>query len=593
MFTSIYFLMLQLFCLMDASTGGNNMKKTTVFLILRIVGTILAFFNLIMFFAMRPCWSGISSTLGYKGGANTFLLYVPIIICVLLFVILLADLILKAIFKKNWLQIVFLSVNFVFLAAIIVIIIMGAKDYMRFVWPNFFIYSGIVVILCALFILLFVYPKTVLKDNKYFKFGLLGLASAVAVALVLNIAINRITFHPVVYAVEDNYQIVFATNCESVSWVEVGGKEYYDSYSGSNKKYSKVHKVEIPMTELDTAKKYTVHNQKSIYCGPFGGFLGRDITESVEFKPVDTSDGIQYLSFSDIHMNDRLAQKTSSFVENYDFLVLAGDIISDVETFDDAMFTSLTAFEITGGRIPVVYARGNHDVKGRYGEELHKYVGAKGEDFFYTFYFDDIYGVVLDLGEDHDDGWWEYYGTAHYEEYHNRQIAFLTEEVAKHDYDTYQYHLVISHIPIPFVNSRHNHESVKANMTALLNMMDVDMYLCGHQHQIMIFEPGLIEPNTKLHYNPEYKSGTYNGYLTDFNFPSFMVSKQGFTFGDGTDITGAKSHIGFVVDVNLTTKKETCYYINSRGEKVDVLNMFAPKHYGTQIVVDLETKKFS
>ena len=118
------------------------------------------------------------------------------------------------------------------------------------------------------------------------------------------------------------------------------------------------------MTVLDSAKKYTVHTQRSIYCGPFGGFLGRDISKTTNFKPVDTSDGIQYLSFSDIHMNEALATKTAGFVENYDFLVLIGDIISDVETFDDANFNNKVAYNITKGEIPVVYARGNHDVKG-------------------------------------------------------------------------------------------------------------------------------------------------------------------------------------------------------------------------------------
>jgi hypothetical protein len=71
-----------------------------------------------------------------------------------------------------------------------------------------------------------------------------------------------------------------------------------------------------------------------------------------------------------------------------------------------------------------------------------------------------------------------------------------------------------------------------------------------------------------------------------------MVSKQGFTFSDPTDITGAKSHIGFYVDVNLRTRKQYCHYLNSRGEKVDVMNMFYDKAYGKDIAIDLDTKAF-
>ncbi len=567
--------------------------KQRIFLIVRILGTVLAFFNALMWFALRPCWSGISATLGYKGGSNVFLYYLPVVICVLLFLLLIADLILKKIFKKNWLQILFGAVHVVFFIAIIIVIILGAIDYMRFVWPKFFVALGVTAIVLLLYFLLFVFPHLSIKDNNYVKYGTIGLVSVLAVGYLVNFSINRILISPVVYAVEDNYQIVFSTTAEATGNVEVNGKYYYDTYNGTTKTFTKIHKVEVPMAVLDAASSYTVHTQKTIYAGPFGGFLGNDLTQKVEWHPVDSSDGIQYLSFSDIHMNIDQAYRTSTFAGKYDFLVLDGDIISDVETFDDANFNNEVAYKITKGQCPVIYARGNHDVKGRYGSELHKFVGAKGEDFYYTFHLDKVYGVVLDLGEDHDDDWWEYYGTAHYTEYHAKQIEFLKEEIAKHEYDAYDYHLVVCHIPLTFVNYRHNHEAVKKEMTSLLNQMDIDMLLVGHQHQIMIFEPGLIEPETTLTYNSEFKKGTYNGYLTDFNFPSFMVSKQGFTMGDSTNLFMNGSHIGMYTDVNLASGKQTIHYLNSRGEKVDLLNMFAEKHYGTEIVIDLATKAFS
>lgn len=567
--------------------------KNTIFKIIRIVGTILAFFNSLMFFAMRPCWSGISATLGYKGGDNKILYILPVIIFVFLFVLLLSDLIIKKIFNKNWIHLMYLIISIVFFIVVIVVIVLGAIDYMRFIWPKFFTSLLYLDLLLFLYFLIFIYPKTAFKDNNYVKYGTIGVSTLIVVLILLNFSINKITYEPVVYAVEDNYQIIFSTKSKATGWVTIGDKSYYDTYNGSTRKFDKVHKIEVPMSVLDSEKEYTVHTQKSIYCGPFGGFLGRDITKTLNFKPVDTSDGIQYLSFSDIHMNLDVAKKTASFIDNYDFLVLDGDIISDVETFDDANFNNLVAYSITKGEIPVVYARGNHDVKGEYAEQLHKFVGTKDDKFYFNFYFKDVYGIVLDLGEDHDDDWWEYYGTAHYEDYQDKQIEFLTEEVNSKNFENFKYHLAVCHIPIVFVNYRHNQEEVKANMTNLLNQMDIDMLLCGHQHELMIFEPGLITPNTKLTYNSNYKTGTYKGYLTDFNFPSLMISKQGFTFSDSNKLAGAKSHIGLFIDVDLNTKKELCYYLNSRGEKVEVMNMFYEKTYGTEITIDLETKEFT
>ncbi len=568
--------------------------KNTVFRIIRIVGTILAFFNALMFFAMRPCWSGISSTLGYKGGDNVILYNLPIFICILFFVILLADIILKKIFNKNWMHIMFLSISVVFFVVVLVIIKMGAIDYMRFIWPNFFTSVGLVAVIFFLYFLLFIYPNTTLKENKIFKYSMV-IASSLALVLVLcNFSVNRITYEPVVYAVEDKYQVVFSTNSEATAWVEVNGEEFTDSYNGTNKTFEKVHKIEIPMAKLDVAKKYTVHTRRTIYAGPFGGWLGKDISKTINFKPVDTTDGIQYFSLSDIHMNIKPAVKTASYNENMDFLVLAGDMISVVDTFSDANFANLIAYNITKGEYPVVYARGNHEVKGRYASQLHKFVGAKGESFYYNFYFNNVYGLVLDLGEDHDDGWWEYYGTAYYDEYHDAQVKFLEEELTKRDFDHYDYHLAVCHIPMVFVNNRKNHETIKAQMTSLLNQMDIDMMICGHQHQIMIFEPGLITPNTELKYNQEFKKDKkYKGYLTDFNFPTLMVSKPGFTFSDDTTLTNAKSQIGMFTNVNLTQNKETIYYLNSKGERVEVMNMFYDKSYGTEFEINLTTKAFT
>ena len=567
--------------------------KELIYKIIKITGTVFAFFNFLMFFAMRLCWSGISGTIGYGQNGKLILYYVPVMICIFLFLVLISNLILNKLFDKNYLKITYLAFGLVFFIILMVIIKLGAIDYMRFVWPKFFRSLGLLAVVLALYFLLFVYPKCFLKDNKYFKYGILCACSIVLMLVLLNVSVNKITYKPVVYAVEDKYQIVFSTNAEATGWVEIDGKEYYDTYNGSSKTFTRIHKIEVPMTALDSAKKYTVHTQRSVYCGPFGGFMGKDISYTSNFKPVNTSDGIQYLSFSDVHMNVRQAAKTASFVTNYDFLVLAGDLISDVETFDDANFNNVVAYSITKGEIPVVYARGNHDVKGRYAEELHKFVGAKDDKFYYNFYFDNVYGIVLDIGEDHDDDWWEYYGTSHYEEYRDAQIAFLEAEIEKHDYDNYAYHLGVCHIPPVFVNYRKNHEHVKAEFTKLLNQMDIDMFLCGHQHDIMIFEPGLITPNTKLNYNPNYKNGTYSGYLTDFNFPCFMISKQGYTFSDDMKLSKTKSHIGLFIDVDLTNKKESCRYINGRGENVEVMNMFYDKNYGTEIIIDLDTKVFT
>ena len=569
------------------------MKKELIFKVVKIFSVVLSLFNLLMFFAMRCCWSGISKTLGYEKSESWLLLNLPVMLCILFLLIAIANTTLYFIMKKekNKWSIIFSSLNVIFLIAIFVIIALGAKDYMRFIWVEFFKSLIVVAIVLALVFLLFVYPKTKLKDNKIFKLVTLGCVLLSSVAYLVNFNINSITYKPVVYVVEDTYQIVFSSNVESVGWVEIGGRKYQELAAGSQKSRSKVHKIVVPQEALNNAKSYSIHTQKLIYRGPFGGIWGKEISENYNFRPVNGKDGIEYFALADVHMQLEYSAMTASYT-NMEFLVFAGDVISMMDTFVDANFTNKVAHEITKGEIPVVYARGNHEVKGKMAEEFYKFVGAKGEDFYYSFKLDNIYGWVLDIGEDHDDDYWEYYNTANYDEYRQKQIDFLQKEIESKEYEKYEYRLAVCHIPIVFVNSRKNHEYCKAEFTRLLNQLNVNMALSGHQHDLFVFEPGVVTPNEKLQYHGEYGSKKYKGYLTDFNFPNLLISKRGETQTDNSDLTKVKSQIGLQIKVDLEKQIQTCTYLSSYGNKVNIENPFADKSYGEEIEISLITNEF-
>ena len=63
---------------------------------------------------------------------------------------------------------------------------------------------------------------------------------------------------PCVFVVENTYQIVFNTLEFGIAWVEVGEKQYRDSVGGLMRSETLVHRVTVPMAELDAAKAYTV-----------------------------------------------------------------------------------------------------------------------------------------------------------------------------------------------------------------------------------------------------------------------------------------------------------------------------------------------
>ena len=572
-------------------------KKETVFKILKIVAVFFSVFNAIFFFSMKCCWSGISSFLKYGSNHIEFLYYLPPIVSLLFFVLALTSIILYITKDKtrNIWPIVILSLNIIEIAAIVAVTIFGAIDYLYFIIPDFIKYSFIALFLYFIAYFMFIYPKQERKTKNIIKGITFGSIVVVLTISLLNLTINSFSTNPVVYAVEDTYQIVFSTSSESVGYVKINNKTYADTYAGSYEN-SQIHKVIVPQSELDNAKEYEIYSQKMFYKGPFGGFKGREISKKFNFRPINEADGISYYSLADIHMEKNGSIKASSYLENKDFLVLAGDIISMVNSFSNANYVNKIASEITKSEIPVIYARGNHEIKGKWADKLYKFVGSKNENFYYYFTLgNSVYGLTLDIGEDHDDDWWEYYGTADFETYRNEQIEFLNEEKIKGNFLHYPYKMVVCHIPLPFINSRHNHEVSKKAFVDILNEFDIDIEISGHQHDLLIFEPGLITPNEQLKYNVDYdgKGKTYKGYLLDFNFPTFLASKRGMSQLDDEKLAYSHNQIGFNVEVDSTFTTEVVYYNNVNGEKIDLVNPFFSKSYGNEISINLSTKKFN
>ena len=67
------------------------------------------------------------------------------------------------------------------------------------------------------------------------------------------------TTHPTVFLIEDNYQIIFATNSTGLSWVEVAGAKFYDSQNGLLNYSSKFHKIVVPQAILDATGSYSIN----------------------------------------------------------------------------------------------------------------------------------------------------------------------------------------------------------------------------------------------------------------------------------------------------------------------------------------------
>ena len=128
------------------------MIKTILKRISKIGNLVITWFNFAMFFAMRPCWSGISKTLGYGDNQSWLLYNLPALIWGLLFIIAITTTLFYITSKKDkklW-SYIFNAINLLFLIVILVIIKLGAIDYLDYIWPNFFKYVGLAALLLVI-----------------------------------------------------------------------------------------------------------------------------------------------------------------------------------------------------------------------------------------------------------------------------------------------------------------------------------------------------------------------------------------------------------------------------------------------------------
>lgn len=577
----------------------QKLKKNWLAIVSAAYSLLVALFWL----ALRVNWAGISKALGGDKSDAFFVMHTPLLICVFLWLAFIYSVVAAFVWggKRKAPFIVSLAISGVFTIICIVVIALGAIDYMQFILPLFG--ESLLICLClAAFGLLLFFPATDKgKLCTTLKCVTLGIAIFGTVLIAFDVKANYFTYDPVVYAVEDDYQIVFSTNDESIVWVEIDGQKYYDLYAGSMKSKDLVHKVTVPQKDLDEAKHYTVCAQTMIYRGPFGGYKGSKVmTKEYNFRPVNVDDGLDYYSMTDVHGARKGALKAYQAFENdvkqkgreVDFLVILGDSYSMIDSEFDAQFTNLLANDATKGEIPVIYARGNHEIKGRYAEDLYKYVGSLNQKYYYEFELAGgrVYGITLDLGEDHtagandDDGWWEYYGTDVFSQYRNEQTEFL-KNIADNKQDKYlnsDYNLVCCHIPVQFVNARNNNIQVKADWTALLNKIKPDLVVSGHQHDLYPFLQDELDNHktvnndkNKLNYNSQFTSKkTYGGHVTDYEFNSFICGRRGKTQTDDIGSLNMREHIGLGTSADITAGTQTHVYWNSHGQQVEVFNPF-------------------
>ena len=304
---------------------------------------------------------------------------------------------------------------------------------------------------------------------------------------------------PAVFAVGNDYQIMFEVEKESLVSVKVDDKIYYDESNGIMNSLSSLHRVTVPMEKLNNAKKYTVCVRPLIERKPYFTETEEPTELTYDFTPVPQKN-IRTYHLADTHNRIDEPVLAAKAFGKMDFLILNGDILDHSD--DPTKFENIYIIcaKLTNGNIPVVFSRGNHDLRGNFAEKFADYTPSQNRNTYYTFRLGSLWGILLDCGEDKDDSCSSYGFTVACHTFRERETKFLKSVIAnnKSEYNAkgVETRIVIAHnpfteyLPAPFDIEK----DIYTEWAKLLaENVKPNVMICGHIHKSYICYPKVNE----------------------------------------------------------------------------------------------------
>ncbi len=304
---------------------------------------------------------------------------------------------------------------------------------------------------------------------------------------------------PVVYLAGSSYRIIVPVTCETVMWVQVGNRCFYDDANGVLRSAKRIHTVSVPQELLDREKTYTVCYRVVSERKPYFTEASDVLYYPSPFRPVAPDAGeIRIYHVADAH--NRVEEPVAAaryFGEKLDLLILNGDIPNHSGKIEYFSGIHQIAAQVTNGEIPVVFSRGNHDTRGVFAEQFSDYTPTDNGLPYFTFRAGPLWGIVLDCGEDKPDAHPEYGNMNCFEDFRRRETEFLLRvaENGRSEFaaDGVRNRLVVCHVPFtekfkpPFDIEE---DTYREWARILREKIRPQLMLCGHIHQCYISEVG-------------------------------------------------------------------------------------------------------
>jgi predicted phosphodiesterase len=365
----------------------------------------------------------------------------------------------------------------------------------------YIILSGALPFIASLFgipFLLLVFPNIrVSTKTRNVTAAILTVIFVVSLSMAAIIKVPPFNFRfdaqPVVFDIgTGKYSVVFATNADAQAYVTYtyNGelKTVYANEAGY-KSIGKIHAVKIPRAELD-GNQYTAHATRVLERLSYGGKLGKTInTKTFTLKNTTNAAEPKIIVASDWHGRLSLLDSASKYAgQNADLAIFNGDFADFYINEQQIIKYFLSgAFTLTGGEIPGIFVRGNHEVRGNEKvEDLGRKIGLT--NMYYQVRRGNNLFTIFDTGESESFDRWEHDGFYDMIPYFTEQVEWFESLSAP---DISVNNIVLMHDPGFTTTQDKPHADLEQRFKNKANAFNIDFSISGHTHAWRINAPDL------------------------------------------------------------------------------------------------------
>jgi predicted phosphodiesterase len=299
---------------------------------------------------------------------------------------------------------------------------------------------------------------------------------------------------------ENSITVMWLVSKNAYSYIEYGETESLGEIAksvnnGLVEANNTLNKITINGLKPNTKYYYRAVSKKISKFHPYEIKFGKTISSEIfSFTTTDSDNKeISMVIMNDLHDRPESIEHLVGLADknDTDFVFFNGDILSHIDNekqvVDDLLGVCSNKF---ASEIPFYLVRGNHELRGAYAREFHKYFSTPSGKPYYDFVYGRTHFTVIDSGEDKEDGLEVYAGLVDFDGYRQEQLEWFNNEVSKSDsFINAKFRVVLMHIPFYYSDDWYGTTTLRKMFASVFNETGIDVCISGHTHKNKIKAP--------------------------------------------------------------------------------------------------------